>query len=288
MAFAEVDDPGRYGELVERTVYRLKAAQWNQTRGCEDSDPNFGGVGYNPSARPDLYHTSLVIESLHGAGVSADDDFMRRAVQFVSRCQNLDTINHVQGVADDAAGPGGFSILPAAPGGTNGAESTGELLEPCGSLTCAGLKSLIYCGVPKDDGRVVAALDWLRRNYSLSVNPGMSVPRWRLYDYWYSWSTAMTLLGEETIVDGLNIRHDWRRELVQLLRAEQQPDGCWINPDESESIREAHPVVTTSLAILTLCRILDSIDEGSPPPLVAAVPAGRFHRLALRDSQFLP
>jgi hypothetical protein len=116
----------------------------------------------------------------------------------------------------------------------------------------------------------------------------MSIPRWLLYDDRLSLATALTLLDEEVIVDGDNIRHHWRRELVELIRAEQQLDGYWVNLDESESIREAHPVVTTSPAILTVCRILNSIDDVSPPPLVAAVPGGRFRPLGLSVSQFLP
>ncbi len=128
------------------------------------------------------------------------------------------------------------------------------------------MKTLIYCGYPKEDRRIAAALDWLRRNYALTANPGMSEPRSRLYDYWYSWATAMAVLEARTFVDADQVRHNWPRELLDLLAAEQQPDGCWLNPLESESIREAHPAVTTSLAILTLTRIV-ALGQGKPAEL---------------------
>ena len=39
-------------------------------------------------------------------------------------------------------------------------------------MTYAGLKSFLYAGVGKDDPRVVAALGWIKRHYTLAENPG--------------------------------------------------------------------------------------------------------------------
>ena len=39
-------------------------------------------------------------------------------------------------------------------------------------MTYAGVKALIYCGVSKDDPRMVKAVDWLRRHYAVDANPG--------------------------------------------------------------------------------------------------------------------
>ena len=40
-----------------------------------------------------------------------------------------------------------------------------------GGMTYAGLKSFLYAGVGKDDPRVKAAVDWVRRHYTLDGEP---------------------------------------------------------------------------------------------------------------------
>src|SRR5437773_7160188 len=42
-----------------------------------------------------------------------------------------------------------------------------------GSMSYAGLKSFIYANLKKDDPRVVAAVNWLKRNYSVDENPAL-------------------------------------------------------------------------------------------------------------------
>lgn len=261
MALMEANKGGRYDRLIRRTVDRLKAAQWGPARGCEDSDPSSGGTGYKPLAPPDLYHTSLAVEAIRRAGVSARDPYMQRALQFVSRCQDLPNPGR-QPVSCEATDHGGFSIAPPTLNEWGAEGRSEDSLRPCGSLTCAGLTSLISCGVSKEDCRVKAAFDWLRRNYTLDANPGMASPRCRLYDYYLSLATALTALGEDSIVDDNNVRHNWRRELEQMLQTTQEPDGCWLNPAESEDCSESHPLVTTSLAMMTLCRIAKPQSRG--------------------------
>lgn len=100
-------------------------------------------------------------------------------------------------------------------------------------------------------------------------------------DLWLAWPF------ENVIVDANNVRHDWRRELARVLTAEQQPDGCWLNPLESENFREAHPAITTGLAIMTLSRIASTEEQkprkqhvatGHLARLDGAVPCGAFRR----------
>jgi len=270
MAIVGAKDFGRYDRLIERTRDRLKAVQWDATGGNAESKSFLGGAGYKSLAPPDLYHTSLAIESLRRAGVPASDPFMQRAIRFVSSCQCLENEGS-PAASFGATERGGFSIAPPAPNGSKGKREADDSLPPCGSLTCAGLKSLIYCGVPKEDRRVVAALDWVRRNYTLAANPGMSIPRFRLYDYYLSLSGAMTVFHEDSIVDAKNVRHNWRRELEQVLEAEQQPDGSWLNPAEADTLAEAHPLVTTSLAVMTLRRITGNAKRPANQYMAAAL-----------------
>ena len=56
-------------------------------------------------------------------------------------------------------------------------------------MTYGGLKSFLYAGVSKDDPRVKAAVDWIRRHYTLEENPGMG--KAGLYYYYHTFAKAM-------------------------------------------------------------------------------------------------
>jgi len=254
IALVGANDDGRYDKLIRSTMRRLKAAQSVASPGAPESEPSVGGTGYKLAARPDLYHTSLALEAMRQAGVPVRDPYVERALGFISSCQNLPKEGDPAG-SSDASLRGGFSIVPQARDVSSEDRGLGDSLRPCGSLTCAGLQSLILCGVPKEDRRVEAALDWIRRNYTLAANPGMAIPRARLFDYYLCLAGAMTALGEETLVDAKHTPHNWRRELGLILESEQQPDGSWLNLEEADALTEIHPLATTSLAVMTLRRI---------------------------------
>lgn len=256
MALEHANSEGLYTPLIQQTVAKLKQAQWSTERACDSSDPRFGGTGFRMEAAPDLYHTSLAIEALRTVGVPASDAYMQRALQFVTRCQLVGSESNAESSRKTV---GGFAIAPAMPNAqvSSGAQNTVSTAPPCGSLTCAGLKSLALCGVKKDDQRIDAALRWLGTNYTLKANPGMPNPRFRLYDYYWSFATAMTLLEIDVIVDSDRTRHNWRHELVSVLQSEQRRDGSWMNRAEAGSSREAHPFLTTSYAMITLHKIVN-------------------------------
>ncbi|WP_147870146.1 prenyltransferase/squalene oxidase repeat-containing protein [Stieleria maiorica] len=242
LALSEGNSSGRYDRQIRSTIRRIEQLQWTPRRKCQQDDFRFGGVGYRRVSAPDLYHTALAIQALRQAGVPSNSPFMKRAVVFFTRCQRLDC----ERSASVSRNSGGFVIDPF----------TGRTEHPCGGLTCAGIKGLILCGVPPTDRRIKSAAAWLSQNYTLSENPGIGDPKSRLYDYYWSFATAMNLLGRETIVDANQIDHEWRTELIDAIRLRQQADGSWANPDESEHLRETMPFFTTSLALLTLAETL--------------------------------
>ncbi len=181
-----------------------------------------------------------------------DSPFMSRAIVFLTRCQV-----HGRGRAMPASGshdPGGFVISP---------ENT-SIDRPCGSLTCSGITGLVLCGVDPEDRRIRLATTWLRQNFTLDKNPGMSNPDARLFDYYWSFATAMNLLNQDTIVDDHDGEHAWRTELIDVLRQRQAVDGSWANLAESAQMSESLPCVTTSLALLALAEAL-SDHSGSAP-----------------------
>jgi squalene-hopene/tetraprenyl-beta-curcumene cyclase len=115
-------------------------------------------------------------------------------------------------------------------------------------MTYAGLKSMIFAGVDSNDPRVKAAVEWIRRHYDLTTNPGMGDAG--LYYYYHTFAKALDALGQNFLVAGDGQRHDWRAELNQELARRQQANGSWIN--ENERWLEANPDLVTGYVLLTL------------------------------------
>jgi squalene-hopene/tetraprenyl-beta-curcumene cyclase len=75
-------------------------------------------------------------------------------------------------------------------------------LRSYGTMTYAGLLSYLYADLKRDDPRVTAAHDWLRRNFTLTENPGMG-PEWLFY-YYHLMAKALSALDvtELALADG--------------------------------------------------------------------------------------
>ena len=91
---------------------------------------------------------------------------------FVSRCQNLKGEHNDQPWAGKI-NDGSFIYSPAAGGQTKSDVLPNGGLVGYGSMTYAGIKSMIYCGVGKGDERYQKALEWIGKNYTVDANPGM-------------------------------------------------------------------------------------------------------------------
>ena len=152
---------------------------------------------------------------------------------FVSRCQNL------KGEYNDRPWAGkindGSFIYSAASGGDTKVDrqATAETgLPGYGSMTYAGIKSLIYCGVAKDDPRIKKAYEWIQKNYTLDKNPGMPrSPRGvgPVTTTTTRWPSAWTCWASTTSWTAKGIKHDWRADLTAALAKRQQPDGSFVN-----------------------------------------------------------
>ena len=91
MCFAEANRDGRYDKLIKNAEKFLKDNQWGGTQELEKSNPAYGGAGYGKHKRPDLSNTHFLIDALKAAGAGPDDEAMKKALVFVSRCQNLES-----------------------------------------------------------------------------------------------------------------------------------------------------------------------------------------------------
>jgi squalene-hopene/tetraprenyl-beta-curcumene cyclase len=245
-------DPA-YDRQVATLQKFLKDNQWDEGDGKSLDDPWYGGAGYGRGRRPDLSNTQMMLEALHDSGLPKDDPVYKKALVFIQRCQMLGESND-QPFAKGST-QGGFIYTPV-----NGGESKAGTLEGggrselrCyGSMTYAGLKSMLYAGLSRDDPRVQAALDWMRRHWTLDYNPNMPEARSRegLFYFYHVFGRAMDAWGEPVVWDNAGRDHVWRRELVEKLARLQRPDGSWVN--DMDRFMEGLPALTTAYSMLAL------------------------------------
>ncbi|MGB7342592.1 MAG: prenyltransferase/squalene oxidase repeat-containing protein [Pirellulaceae bacterium] len=251
-ALIKANKDGRYESALKRAEAFLKEIQWDEGEGIETSDTAFGGSGYGKHKRPDLSNTAFTVEALKELGNGADDESIQKALKFVLRSQNLEgqgnDTKHAEKVGD-----GGFYYTPAAGGSSQAGEDDGGGLRSYGSMTYAGLKSMIYAGLTADDPRVRAAMTFIQQNYSLEENPGMG--KAGLYYYYHTFAKALDAAEIEVLDDKDGNPHPWRDELTRHLVGKQQPDGAWVN-DANDRWMEGDRQLVTAYALLALahCR----------------------------------
>lgn len=122
------------------------------------------GIGYG-SSRPhsDLSNTLFALEALHhtrsigkdsGAGKQPELDW-EAARTFITRCQNLTATNDQEWASDDPTNKGGFVHFPGdSKAGEQEIEDGRTALRSSGSISYAGLLSLVYPDFDKEDRRI--------------------------------------------------------------------------------------------------------------------------------------
>jgi squalene-hopene/tetraprenyl-beta-curcumene cyclase len=258
-AIAAANEPA-YKERLDRAVAFLKKLQWTEdTKGpkgetvTDKSNTWYGGWGYGNHARPDLSNAQTSIQALHDAGLKPDDKAYQAALVFLSRTQNNSETNDQPWTGDD----GGFIYTPANNGGSEAGETTIDgrrVVRSYGSMTYAGLKSMIYAGLSKDDPRVKAAVDWITKHWTLEENPAMrdagdQFALHGLYYYYYTFAHALDAYDEPVITDAKGAKHDWRRELIDKVASLQNEDGSFVG---EKRWMESNPVLTTAYVVLAL------------------------------------
>jgi squalene-hopene/tetraprenyl-beta-curcumene cyclase len=248
VAFREANVNGRYDRTVKAGQEFLKTMQWDESEGKSRDDAFYGGAGYGgTNSRPDLSNTAFFIEALRETGLPADDPNLQKAIIFVSRCQNLKSEFNDQAWAAKV-NDGGFIYTAAKGGQTMAGEAPGGGLRSYASMTYAGLKSMIYAGLARDDPRVKAALTYITQHYTLDENPGLG--QQGLYYYYHTFAKTMAVLDQPALRDAHGVSHDWRAELVAALAKRQQPEGGWVNP--KDRFMEGDPNLVTAYALLAL------------------------------------
>ncbi len=251
LCFTEINQDGRYDTILKRADAFVRGIQWDEGEGIDASDFGYGGAGYGKHKRPDLSNTSFFIDALTAADHDVNDPAIQRALTFISRCQNLESEQNRTPFS--AKNPdGGFYYTPAAGGSSQAGTTATGGLRSYGSMTYAGLKSMIFAGVASDDPRVKAAVSWIRKNYELKTNPGIGSAG--LYYYYHTFAKALDAMGQATFEDEGGQRHDWRAELTELLAQRQRPDGSWVNENDRWLEGDANLVTAYSLLALAYCK----------------------------------
>lgn len=265
-ALAKANNPA-YRPAIDKAVAYLKSLQWSENMDglpkgekIGPNDPRIGGWGYGSKGRPDGSNTAFALDALKEAGLSESDPAFQKAAQFMSGTQNLPTNKAAWATSD-----GGF-IYSSANGGESFAGSyeekdasgaTVKRFNSYGSMTYAGLKSLVYAGISRDDPRVVAAYRWICDTYSLTTNPGMEKagPEHAadgLYYYYHVLARSLSAYGQPVLPTKAGSK-DWRVELLNTLESAQKADGSWVG---TKAYMETNSTLVTAYATLAAEEVL--------------------------------
>ena len=263
----------------------LRQRQLTEALGWRPEEPEYGGWGYSldlphrPAAgkpkdffcESNLSATVFGLAALKSARVPEADLAYSQALTFVKRCQNYpESPDNADPKFDD----GGFFFLPGDAvqnkAGIAGVDRFDrQRFRSYGTMTADGLRALLRCGLSYDHPRVVAARDWLVRNFSAETNPGefpsdRAVLQDATYYYW-TWAVAHAFLalemerGQEAnshscpIAAATSSSGDvpsWTRPLAEELLRRQRPDGTWGN--RYTDAKEDDPLVATPWAAAAL------------------------------------
>lgn len=229
-----------------------------------ESDAFRGGMGYDADtdrAYADLSNSFIAyeamrltedVEDLRAAGDPRMDLDWGAVREFLAQIQNLPGVNTNVWRSDRDEDQGGFAYSPGMGASVTNAEGR-VMLRSYGSMTYAGLLSLIYAEVDERDVRVQSAKDWALRHWSLDENPGMGQEG--LYYFFNVLTKSLRAMGDQILTrpDGTEVA--WREEVVRRLIELQKPEGFWVN--ENNRWWEADPNLVTAYTLLALATALE-------------------------------
>jgi squalene-hopene/tetraprenyl-beta-curcumene cyclase len=227
-------------------------------------DVYHGGFGYDADTKrayADLSNTYVALEAL--ALTENAEDFRKEgqkatidkkaAADFVSKVQNLKESNPGEKVSDHPDDRGGFAYNPDSSfAGERQLEDGRVVLRSFGSMTYAGLLSLIYADVDRNDPRVRSAFDWAVKHWTLDENPGMG--QQGLFYFYNVLSKSLAAYGENDLrrEDGtaVNWREEFVKKLVGLQKIDENGNGYWQNSENR--FWENDPVLVTGYTLIAL------------------------------------
>ena len=243
------------GKLRARDIVAIqKGVEWLEKAQISKGDDN-GSWGYeNRNAHGDNSNAQFAMLALHEAqriGIKVKPETWRRARTYWLKSQSKRA--------------GSWNYRPGSP--------------PTGSMTCAGIASLIVasskieaadasvngnrilcCGaaIANRDPKIREAqqaiekgIAWLSGSrFSVSHHPGASQRSGNAKTFYYYYLYALERVGRMTSQRFLG-KHDWYREGTRQILNQQGNDGSWINRQGGV---EKRPLIATPLALLFLSK----------------------------------
>ncbi len=263
MALARANRP-EHKAVIQKARDWLISLQADEAEGFSPDHPFYGGNSYGDEQRPDLSNVQFALEALSASGLEKGNDAYKRALKFLERCQNRSESNDIK-IADIdgktvvSGNDGGASYAPGiSKAGFIDLGNGQKVARSYGSMSYALLKGYVLCGLPKDDPRMQACWEWLRKNYTLDINPGYEAtsdpvaPYQGLFYYFHTMAKTLDVYGEETITDASGKANPWRKQLCgRLVAMQHKDDGSWVN-DNASRWWEGNPELATTYALLAL------------------------------------
>ena len=227
----------------------LKARAYIASSQHFGSDEHQGGFGYdknNKRAYTDLNNTTFSmdamrrtqsVEDLRTATEKHVDVNWEAALKYVEKMQNK-----------TGETQGGFAYNTEDPksGALTNANGT-VMLRAYGSMTYAGVLSMLHANLDKSDPRVRGAFDYASKFWSVNEHPGQG--QQGIYFYFNIMARALSAATVDTLPKASgDIR--WREEMITKVLSLQKPDGSWVN--DNNRWWENDPVLATSYAMLAL------------------------------------
>lgn len=206
----------KYADIISNGQKFIKGLQLDEQKEYMPAHQYYGGMGYGGDERPDLSNQYLAVEALKATDLDPNDPVWKKALTFISRSQNNSETNDQAWAKND----GGFTYMP-------GYSPNGET-NSYGGMTHAGLIGLLFAGVEKDDPRVVAAFNWIKKHYTLEENPG-ALKNQGLFYYYNALAKSMYAYGQAEITDSKGVVRNWRDDLAKKLLSIQDKNGFWVN-----------------------------------------------------------
>ena len=254
-----VIDKEKYQAAIKKAQDFLINAQYPESSEVQLQ----GGWGYQERGgekkpNPNMSVMNQVLTALHASGLSEESETWGRAVEFLTKCQDLSETNTFRVTGNG----GGFSYSPIeSKAGKETLPDGRQVFKSYASMTYAGLLSFIYAQVKKDDPRVRASYGWIQSHYNLDENIGLrtdakpQLGKQGLFYYYHTFAKALDAYGEKVIVTKPDdAEHVWAQDLTERLIALQKDDGTWVN--EVDRWFEGYELTATSYSLmcLNICR----------------------------------
>ncbi len=202
-------------------------------KGTEFADErDDGGWGYGYTA--DGAHMNMVIYALYAAkqwGLEIPQDTWTRAENWIRRNQT-ETGGWLYNLVDEGS-PWAIGVY--------------------GSMTATGLWALRACGVSDEDKQIRDGIEWIKKHWTLTRNPGSN--SW-LYYYLMSLQRFSDIPPKIETLAG----HNWYGEISAMMVSKQEHDGRWHGAESD--------FLATCFAVMTLSRAL----VGPTEPNIGVVP----------------